>query len=205
MKEYITHYNHVDFFKVIIDKNNVKVFTIDNNLLSNEIVSEIFIGHSDYNKMTSFSNGFGQNYDGNTILLNIENNRYKFIGKYIFTFESINKIIAFVSPIGNNCVPYPYAIDTNGNIYLLYENVIIKKCQNCEPYEYYYKNRKINYSYFINNEEYSLTYYPDPEKHFKDGEIHSIIKDGNIRNLTKEEYCRIHERHGVINNFRRII
>jgi len=66
---------------------------------------------------------------GNSVLLNLDNGRYVFIGNFIFEFESYGKIIEFHSPVGNNDVPYPYAIDNSTNgpyIYFFIENAIVK-------------------------------------------------------------------------------
>ena len=98
--------------------------------------------------MTKFSGGHGKKFDGNSILLNISNNKYIYICDIIQEFTSYSKIIKFVSPVGNNDVPYPYAVDDKNNTYLFSENLCInnkthnnkfninKKYDN--PYDYYY-------------------------------------------------------------------
>ena len=66
--------------------------------------------------MTEFSGGYGDKWKGNSILLRIENeNKFKYvhIGTDIFEFLTDEKIIKYVSSVGNNCVPYPYAESEN--------------------------------------------------------------------------------------------
>ena len=71
----------------------------------------------------------------------IKDNEYVFIGSEFFSFQSLSEIHTFVSPVGNNDVPYPYAIDSNNNYYLLAENVVLTKMLKPDdnPYDYYYQ------------------------------------------------------------------
>lgn len=123
---------------------------------------KIFIGKSPKIALTEFSQGYGPVFDGNSILLHIKNNKYIFIGQQIFLFESLNTITEFVSPVGNNDVPYPYAIDESGNYYLLTANVILgtgtydkHKLEYDEPYEYYYDHSLITAD---------MSYYEQPKQ-----------------------------------------
>lgn len=89
-------------------------------LFTNKIVTykplEIFIGKSPINEMTLFSGGHGDKWDGNSILLRIgtyDEFRYVHIGIDIFEFVVNEQITKYVSSVGNNCVPYPYAESQN--------------------------------------------------------------------------------------------
>lgn len=235
---YFTENNGYNKFKIIINKTtnentgllecNINIYNSTNNLLysvPSQEIKEIFIGSSPYNSITKFSHGFGKDFIGNSILIYLTNNKYKYIGQDIFTFNSYHKIIAYNSPVGNNFVPYPYGIDIHGNIYLFAEYVVllnnkIKKelGDNCEdPYNYYYKYSKIlpnntfisnifpfnTYeTYYINNEEFHLTFTTEPNKKYKDGEEHKIInKDGTTLLLAKEDYINLHQNYGTILGF----
>lgn len=95
-------------------------FNHDINLLTNKIVEydpiEIFIGESLENEMTKFSGGFGDKWKGNSILLrigSINEFRYVYIGAEIYEFSTDEIITKYVSSVGNNCVPYPYAESLN--------------------------------------------------------------------------------------------
>jgi len=209
-------------FKVVIDDNNkVMIYKQDNlnepnksnksnkfNKLneSDEDIYDIkpfltlkpinvFIGKSPLNKWTEFSGGYGPKFDGNTILLDMGSNKYICIKSNIFSFDADNKIIEYVSIVGNNDVPYPYAVDENGDIYLLVDDVIIEnnsktknQMQNYDnPYEYYYdynlitsdrgvipksepkiKNFNGIKKYLIGTNNYTLRYEPLPEKNYDD-------------------------------------
>lgn len=161
-KSYLIHDNGGRPFKVVIYKSTsnkqiVDIYKID-DILNNKLTyntkiisyipTKIFIGKSPKNEMTSFSAGYGPKFDGNSILLclNDKTNEYVYIGEEIYSFKAKNTIKTYVSPVGNNDVPYPYAIDNSNNYYLMTENTIInmnnisdKKILN-DPYEYYYNN-----------------------------------------------------------------
>ena len=122
----------------------------------------IFIGKSPYNSMTSFSGAYGSIHDGNSILLHIKDNEYIWIGYQIYSFTSLSKITEFYSPIGNNDVPYPYAIDENNNYYLLLHHKILLNISKEEmdeweecPYDYalYNKNSSIKLDHTIIQKE----------------------------------------------------
>jgi hypothetical protein len=149
-------------FCVFVNSKYVDVFRIPKNMViddddydkinkyhySEKIASfnpkTTFIGKSPKNKMTRFSHGYGNRFDGNSILLELSTNNYVFIGWEIYSFKSLSKIIKFVSPIGGSSVVYPYGIDKNNNFYLLTADVILqdfKFSKNYdEPYGFYYDN-----------------------------------------------------------------
>jgi hypothetical protein len=138
--EYLTHDNGGRPFRVEINKkeNIITVFVnykfkpfdeIFNKKVFSSKYQKIWIGKSPKNKMSTLSNStYARKFDGNSILIEKSNNTYVFIGINIFSFKSIKPIIEFVSPIGGSDVPFPYAIDSEGNIYLLdYSDRIIIK------------------------------------------------------------------------------
>jgi hypothetical protein len=86
----------------------------------------VFIGASPKNSMTLFSGGHGNDFYGNTILLQVTNSEYIYIQSSIERFKVLAPIVKFVSPVGNNNVPYPFAVDEDGNYYLLAFSIIIK-------------------------------------------------------------------------------
>lgn len=72
----------------------------------------IFIGKSPKCEMTKFSAGYGKKFYGNTILLYMGANKYIHFSRSItkFTLNNSDKIIDYVSPVGNNDVPYPVGL-----------------------------------------------------------------------------------------------
>jgi len=78
---------------------------------------------------------------GNTVLVQLNKTDYVHISNTIVKFKPLSKIKKFASPIGNNDVPYPYAIDTGNRYYLFAENVMLLQVPENEahdPYSYYY-------------------------------------------------------------------
>jgi len=160
MKTYYTHDNGGRPFKVIVDKTNHNITVYreidynNNNTIYNETTpviqqnyTQLFIGKTYKNSMTNFSGGYGKGFIGNSILIkNDEGNNYTFIGHSIFSFQSVSPIVKYRSPVGNNDVPYPFAIDENGTYYLLIENVMVSgdnKPTNVDVYQYYYSESKV--------------------------------------------------------------
>ena len=91
--------------------------------------------------MTINSGDWGKYFDGNSILLQINKKTYIYIGWNIYSFETKNNIIKFISPIGNSDVSYAFAVDDKGLIYLMNDNVILTNVpKNKDPYIFFYKN-----------------------------------------------------------------
>ncbi len=152
--EYLTHSNYARPYKVVITNNtDVNVYkSLDNDeenyncLVLSISPQQIFIGKSIQNKTTEFSGGYGDEFDGNSILLKVSDSTCIYVGEKIMLFHTTYPIISYHSPVGNNDVPYPYAIDSAYNYYLIIEDVIIKSTDQLQnyldneelPYDYYY-------------------------------------------------------------------
>ncbi|AYV85386.1 MAG: DNA ligase [Satyrvirus sp.] len=222
LKTYKIHDNGGRPFKVVIYKNNVLVFRrhkrkdkYESDPILAYDAERIFVGTSPLNKMTEFSGGHGPKFDGNSILLHINENLYVSIGWEIFSFRSCQKIVEYVSPVGNSNVPYPYAIDEDKNYYLLIEDVVLKnngnlesQIKNCDydPYTYYYQYKPINEpKIFIGDKEYHWRYHPFPAENYdwyrKRGLVYSVNLDGTKKELTKEMYTELVESFGLENFF----
>lgn len=86
---------------------------------------------------------------GNSILFQVTSDKpkqykYIYIGSEIYSFYTNEIIEKYHSPIGNNDVPYPYAISEN-NIYLMLEKIVLNKnaVKLKDPYaEYYFTDHK---------------------------------------------------------------
>lgn len=177
MKQYQIQHNGEMLFHVhIYIDNKVKVYKPDHEtevLLLN--AKKVFIGKSPICEMTRFSLGYGEEFDGNTILLQLESDDYVFIGRVIYSFRASSEIVRYVSPVGNNCVPYPYAVDVENNYYFLIEYGMLTIAHEVEdPYRYYYEAiRKIQTANGIEyikmgGEEYNVRTDPFPEKDYVD-------------------------------------
>lgn len=96
---------------------------------------DIFIGKSPLNVRTMESGGHGPSYDGNSILALLDDENkyiYLFVGTEVVTFELDSKIILFLSPVGPNDVPCPYAITEHGEFIMLLDY----KTFHFDPYSY---------------------------------------------------------------------
>ena len=136
---------YTEYGKHVIHNNGYNKLVKKYNNLKN-----VFVGKSPKTEMTLYSGAYGKKWDGNTILLHIKNNEYVFIGHTIFKFKTISEIIKYVSPIGNNDIPCPYAIDKENNTYILLgEYVYIYKNlpKRINPYDYYYGNVKHGFKF----------------------------------------------------------
>jgi hypothetical protein len=81
--------------------------------------NKVFIGKS---LPGPFVDDAGPDCDGNTILVKpTSENEYIYIGDGIKEFKTNEPVVHYQSPIGNNDVPYPFAI-TESYIYLMLES-----------------------------------------------------------------------------------
>lgn len=117
------NYDNMDYY----DENDEYTWRNNKVVVPLTRYERVFVGESPKNKMTLYSGGYGRKWDGNTILFDIGNNKYLWIGEKIMEFETDVPIKFFVSPVGNSCVPYPYAVDERNIVYLLVENVKLTK------------------------------------------------------------------------------
>jgi len=217
-QEYYTHSNGSRPYKVeIINNSLVRVYKSDICIL-NLNPQQIFIGKSEKNIMTEYSGGYGNEFVGNTILVKMNDTTYIYIGCKIMSFTVNNPIVSYHSPVGNNDVPYPYAIDSENNYYLMTEDVVLQKflSDNNDPYEYYYHARLItedrgigrkplfqnNFNimkFYIGKELYTMQYSPSPSNEFdrytKELGNNVYIRDKNNvkHNVTKQQYIEIME------------
>jgi hypothetical protein len=143
MKKYFICNNRYCVYCVYTNTNNVWIYdTVSKNLVVKlENVIKIFPGIA---KDEDDSEDYGPVYKGNSIL--VETNKpmhYVYIGHDIYSFTTKEKIIKYVSNIGNNMVPYPYA-KTKTDTYLMLEKKIIPNKELIDPtspYTYYYANK----------------------------------------------------------------
>jgi hypothetical protein len=118
--------NNVGIFESVFNKISY-AYSSGKMLMEIKNPKKIFIGKSPINDMTKFSGAAKQSkrFIGNAILIRPNSSlNYIFIGHTIEKFKSDSEIIDFISPVGNNGVPYTYAISKN-KLYLLIENITI--------------------------------------------------------------------------------
>ena len=122
-------YNYRSKYLVVID-GDVYVYKYEKCKFDQPILSfkpkHIFIGKSKVCPMTQFSAANDSSgFDGNTLLLDCENNEYVyFSGLEIFKFKTDDKIIDYISLIGNNMIPYTFAVGGKHISYYLITNLL---------------------------------------------------------------------------------
>jgi hypothetical protein len=131
-KKYYIHDNGGRPFEVIVKNKDVHIYKQDSNrniwnnskitypfLVNNYKIINIWIGKSKgkYN-FTDHLPIHDKMFVGNSILLQININRYVYIGSEIFEMTLNDQVIDYYSPVGNNDVPYP-SILTKTKIYFL--------------------------------------------------------------------------------------
>jgi hypothetical protein len=186
--------------------------------------NKIFIGESPLTAMTLYSGYFGPEFDGNTILLELDENKYMFIGDRVYTFESLAEIVTFLSPIGNNDVPYPYAADVDGNYYLPVANAIVMASGAIrdaeDKYRYFYdkslitqdigyvepKQPEATYknikAFYINDEQYTMRLSFTPTGSEPDDEYTTEDFDGEVRTISYEDLQALYQEFAESKGFR---
>ena len=146
---YTTHFNGGRPFRVIVEKGTITIYKVSSSesgkdqyvdkVKTIKSFKELFIGKSPKNAMTTSSGGYGEKFDGNTLLIQVSESTFIHIGGNIIQFSIKDQPMKFVSPVGNNDVPYPYLIGSK-NTYLLAENVFIPNDERTkqDPYDQYY-------------------------------------------------------------------
>lgn len=107
----------------------------------------IFVGDNDMNINRIYApKGM---YVGNTILLKVSPTKYIYVGNTLFSFNTVKDdiIVRYYSPVGDNIIPYPYAVGKKFVYYLEGEccnNFIVpikEYNQDKDAYEQLYKGR----------------------------------------------------------------
>lgn len=82
---------------------------------------------------------YGKKFDGNTILVQISDKNYIYIGETIYQVRIDDEILGYKSPVVGSDVPYAYAYGTK-NTYLFLEDTYIPNelLTRKDPYEQYY-------------------------------------------------------------------
>ena len=144
IKSYKTYMNGCNPFKVIITdkiiiilKSNGKYDTSDiwTSYMIVKTYEKVFIGrHS-----KKYGNTHKQSFTGNSILIELKPLTYLFVGEYVKHIETKEPIIKYISTMGNNYVPYPFALSEN-YAYLLVEPYYLNRAdfEDIDPYQVYY-------------------------------------------------------------------
>ena len=150
MKYYI-HDNGWCPFLVIDDKKNKKIQIYSAKVTNDEVNYEKNVYNTKYTNIyigddpSNITKNKKLSVKGNSILVHINKNKYLWIGMEILEVNIPEKILKFYSPVGNNDVPYPYAIGKE-NTFLFLEKIKIDNkvlSKNEDPYDAYYRETHI--------------------------------------------------------------
>lgn len=142
---YQTHEQHDRPFTLFIDATQKQVLILslhDPHLRRLQRFVQVWIGRSPPTDLTVMHNTYGAEWDGNTLLFEVGNRTYLFVGDELVHFRTDVPIIDFYSPVGEHDTPYPYAIDRNGSKWLLRDKVVLHDCYtDSDPYRAYYSEK----------------------------------------------------------------
>lgn len=143
-----------DFSKFSEFGNDIPDEPVYDKLLMEIKYEKIFTGDPLPSIFTESKSGYSFE-PGNSILVCISVGKYIYIGSEIYSFQTgkgiDDEIIKYYSPIGNNDVPYPFAVSRN-KTYLMIEDVILDNQEldnagkDCEKK---YNNEYFNDPYYI--------------------------------------------------------
>ena len=126
------YYNYENKYLVVIIDSTVyvyknKICKFDPPLFSFQ-AKNVFIGESKICPITEFSGARDKNdFDGNTLLLECENNEYVYIsGLEITKFKTDDKIRDYISLMGNNMIPYAIMIGERYTYFLYHRYKFIE-------------------------------------------------------------------------------
>jgi hypothetical protein len=160
---YLIHDNGARTLFVHIKDNNtvsIRKLNIDgskyDSIVKSYTVKKIIVGKSTYDPSKK-KQTILKYLDGNSILLQLINNKYVFIGNCIYEFTMPDDYKKYYSLVGNSDVPYPVLVGSEyiyfmlDGVYIPKEMVIVSNNNYEDSYEYFYKNDLIKKSSKIKN------------------------------------------------------
>jgi hypothetical protein len=153
-------------YKVVIDEKTFSVFKNNKIVVDKQPYTGYFVDES-----VSPPRDIG-----NTLLFNIGNRKYMFVGINIYTFNlREDEIIDFKSPVGNNFIPTPYAVGKIKTYLLADEYVWVDNAK--------LKAEKIDFPYAYNLNKIPLrksrkTYYNQTHAYKKNHSFKITLIDG---------------------------
>ena len=165
-------------------ESKYKSLNTSNKLSKNEFdhiltfeAEKIFFNKAPQDKITTYCEKYNRVFDKNSILLQINDEEYVFIGQKMFKFRALNKITKYISHIKDIDMLFPYAIDTKNNYYLFIGDVIINNIpedQTDDPYRYYYDRTSITEDYFIFSKSPAIENFQGIKKFFVGGKVYTL-------------------------------
>jgi len=122
LMEYLIHNNGGRPYKVAASRGMILVFDGETNNYKGEPLIAItkFIGF-----WPGMDTSMDSNCHGNSVLIQVSKKSYISVGCVITKFETDEKILDYISPVGNSDVPYPVAYSDN-HVYFMLDHEYIK-------------------------------------------------------------------------------
>lgn len=133
-KTYYIHDNGSRPFKVDVSNKGIMIYKHNKIIYEKKTYTVYDTGYDQTPllKLTKFK-GYWSGYDssfykmhGNSLLIKINDNNYIYIGDSIYSFTTKDKILDYISPVGNNDVPYPVCYGEH-YVYFMVEKQYIDK------------------------------------------------------------------------------
>jgi hypothetical protein len=139
-----------------------------------KIYTQLIKQYSNVKKVLPGRDYSGYSEHGNTVLLELPNGKYVYVGDSIYEFTSQEPILKYYSWLGNNDVPYPVALSKNYAYFMLDKvyvarNDFPKGVDWADAYSAFYGHR----------------YWPEPPKKKKSKAYDPRESDKNASNLKK--------------------
>lgn len=135
---YRIHNNGWRPFQVVITARNIIILACDAALDEDDINDDGVYSYSFFISAIDEYEGYWNGYDSsenkmhqNTLLIKLSAHEYMHIGPVIYTFKTNNKIVDYISPLGNSDVSYPVAYGTS-NIYFMSDFSYVDKKNLCK-------------------------------------------------------------------------
>lgn len=133
-KNYYIHDNGGRPFRVSVNQNEINIYKKIPHPEEIKYSNEPFVTFS---KFSGYWEGYDTSlykYTGNSILIKLDDHHYVYVGWEIYQFSTSDTIIDFISPVGNNDVPYSFAYGEK-NLYLLtLKKFVSRKEIDIDPY-----------------------------------------------------------------------
>ena len=163
--EYYIHDNGGRPFKVIANKQGISIYGVCINKEEDSPEYPKLIKH--ITNFLGYWSGFDSSSEemhGNSLLIQLTKTKYIHIGMIIYSFETDSEILDFISPVGNNDVPYPIALDKD-NVYFMMDHVF-NKISNFEIFPCVL-NAEAIYGEFYRRDNYNKKIPGNPQKSTK--------------------------------------
>ena len=139
-------------------------------------------------------------FDGNTILLECENNDYLYLsGLEIFQFKTDDTILDYISLMGNNMIPYNFAIGEKYTYFISTQNKFIENDKieegtllnttkdNLDPFDYHFEKCGENCLKTLKRTQIH-SFYLDSERNTEDEDDVSVEKDVEVDDFIETNY-----------------